>query len=858
MNNQPTRAGDNRPITPRRVDLHVHTVASSVAGEAALNAIGCPECYSSAEQVYTQATLRGMDFVTITDHDTIAGAVTLAGRANTIIGEEVTTHFPDDKCCFHLLVYGIDRAQHDALQNLKHDVYKIADYVARERIAHAVAHPLYRQNDRLTRWHLERLLLLFKGFEVLNGAHSALHRESMEPVLNNLTRQSIYELSEKHNILPKWPEPWFKARTGGSDDHGLLNIGRTYTELPADVKTVDEVLECLRIGACQPGGEAGSSIKLAHQFFSVGAKHFGRKLAPKGSGGGLTGAMIAALVGETSNVPAAKIVAGRVKDKLKAAARRVLPSRKNKRKTTSGAGLLSAVFARSVAGHLNEYPELTRMLRQGIPPLAAHEDVFKLVGQVNRDIASGIFDNALDQLQRGSLLGLFDAVGQVAANQFFMWPYYFALFHQNKERPHMAELARERRVRTDATLRVGLFTDTLDEINGVARFIRDMGEQARARDYSLTIHTSVDVTRFDVPGRVNFKPLLSRPMPFYDTINLNLPPLLEVLEHADRMQYDVIHCSTPGPMGMAGWLAGKMLRVPVVGTYHTDFPSYVEHLTHDHRMTEAAVWYMKWFYGQTRAVFSRSNTYKPVLRGLGVPDSAVRNIIPGINTSKFNPTHRDESVWERIGVKQKHTLFYAGRISVEKNLPLLVDAFKCICSKRNDIALVIAGEGPYEPAMRDALRDSPAYFLGVQNDAGLAPLYASADVFVFPSRTDTLGQVVMEAQASGLPAIVSDEGGPKEIVADDLSGLVRPAISAELWATEIIALLDDSERRQRYSRIAVTRSARYSMSATFEAFWGEHLSVAEPGKNEAMCTQDDTSKTQAPAAQGVALEPSHV
>src|SRR5215212_6143795 len=216
---------------PKRVDLHCHSDASNKAAEVLLNAIACPECYSDPLDVHAQAKRRGMDFVTITDHDTIDGVVSLASQKHDVlVGEEVTCWFPEDECKLHLLVYGIDAAQHEELQRRAPNIYDVAEYVESKRIAHSVAHPIYRQNEKLERWHLERLLLMFKGFECLNGAHSALHREAFEPVLNRLDRLEIEKLSARHRLRPRWAEPWAKARVGGTDDHGLLNIGRTWTE----------------------------------------------------------------------------------------------------------------------------------------------------------------------------------------------------------------------------------------------------------------------------------------------------------------------------------------------------------------------------------------------------------------------------------------------------------------------------------------------------------------------------------------------------------------------------------------------------------------------------------------------------
>lgn len=269
-------AHDDERRRPKRVDLHCHSEASTEASEAVLIAINCPESYSAPADVYAQAKRRGMDFVTLTDHDAISGALTLADRLDVLVGLELTCWFPEDRCKMHVLVWGVTQGQHDALQAVASDIYRVADYIERENLAHAVAHPLYRQNDKLERWHIERLMLLFKGFECVNGAHSALHGAAFEPMLDELTAERLAELSARHGLRPHWPDPHVKARTGGSDDHGLFNIGRTYTEFPPEVNTVADVLDCLRTGRCRPGGESGSSLKLAHNLIGVGIGYASR------------------------------------------------------------------------------------------------------------------------------------------------------------------------------------------------------------------------------------------------------------------------------------------------------------------------------------------------------------------------------------------------------------------------------------------------------------------------------------------------------------------------------------------------------------------------------------------------------
>jgi glycosyltransferase involved in cell wall biosynthesis len=832
------------PAHPKRIDLHCHSDASNTAAEVILNAIACPECYSDPLEVHAQAKRRQMDFVTITDHDTIDGVVSLAGKKDDVlIGEEVTCWFPEDDCKLHLLVYGIDAHQHDELHRRAHSIYDVAEYVEHERIAHAVAHPIYRQNDKLERWHLERLILLFKGFECLNGAHSPLHREAFEPVLDRLNAEQIRRLSETHALAARWPEPWVKARTGGSDDHGLLNIGRTWTEFPAEVRSIGQVLDCLRSGMCKPGGEAGSSAKLAHTFYGIAVRYYTRHIMSPDAKPNLTTSLLQTIVGEKPLPSKTAIVRSRVK-KL---AKRIVRPFAAKPQAEEHTAVLKRLFIESLNRRVREFPELRDALGRGLPPLGEHQQMFDFVAKINQDISKGLSAAISKSIDDASFTGLFDSIAAILAQQFVLSPYYFSVFHQNKERHLLRQITAQHTPKTSQTLKVALFTDTFDETNGVGRFLRDMSEQASVLKRQLVIHTSTSDVKFDRPNRKNFQPLLSRPLPYYEEITLNLPPVLEVLEWADRQQFDVVHVSTPGPMGLCGWLVAKMLRVPLLCTYHTDFPAYVEALTRDHRVTNGTVAYMQWFYAQATAVFARSSAYRFKLSDLGVAEEKIATIQPGVNDQKFNPRRRDDTIWASCGVSEPHRLLFAGRISREKNLPMLVQAFERLCARRRDVALVIAGEGPYLADMRKALSHLPAYFLGCQNDEQLAALYASADLLVFPSRTDTLGQVVMEAQACGLPAVVSNEGGPRETIQDGETGVVVESNDPARWAGVVESLLDDADRRQAMSLHAAERAKRSSLVQTFEGFFAAHLAACEAASEEA------ASPTTLPAAGGLRI-----
>jgi glycosyltransferase involved in cell wall biosynthesis/predicted metal-dependent phosphoesterase TrpH len=811
---------------PRRVDLHCHSLASTKTTEKTLDFIRCPESYSPPEDVYRQARQRGMDFVTITDHDAIDGVLTIAHRPDVLVGEELTCWFPEDDCKLHLLVFGIDQAQHDHLQSIARNIYEVAEFIESRNIAHSVAHPIYRQNDKLERWHLERLLLLFKGFECLNGAHMQHHREAFEPVLDRLNRAEIARLSDVHNLKPRWPEPWHKARTAGTDDHGLLNVGRTWTEFPPQVDSVDDILTCLREGSCRPGGEAGSTLKLAHTFYSVALRYNAGQLERNGRTPGTASILMQSLVGARKTPTRFELARAVVRGKLRKTGNRLRQLIGFKSEASSG--LIRDVFLDAVKKQIRENPGLFDMLKGELPPLSRHEEMFDLFQKINRDVTLSILEAGYGSTRRGNLVGMTDAVSAFMAQQFVLTPYYFALFHQNKERHLLPRITRmESRPRAD-TIRVGLFTDTFDDINGVGRFIRDMGEQALSANGRLTIHTSVKSPRFELANRKNFEPILSRPLPYYETLSVSIPPVLEMLVWADQQQFDVIHVSTPGPVGLVGALAAKMLRVPMLATYHTDFPAYIHELTHDARMTRGCEKYMRWFYRRCKTVFSRSDAYHFNLRQLGMPQDNLRTIRAGINTTKFNPRHRDPTLWVKYGIREKFKVLYVGRVSVEKNVPLLVEAFRQLCERRRDVALVVAGEGPFFDQAKQKLSGLPAYLLGPRNDAELGAMYATADLFAFPSRTDTLGQVVMEAQSSGLPTLVAPEGGPREIIEPDASGLVLNGEDAGLWAQTISELVDDEPRRESMRAAAVRRADRYDLKHTFEGFWNEHVEAVRP------------------------------
>lgn len=250
---------------PARVDLHLHSRASTDTGSWFVSRASMPESHTEPADAYATAKRRGMDIVTLTDHNTISGAMEIAHHPDVLVGVEVTTRFPDDGVPLHVLVWGVDDARWSDMDRLRANVYELLGYVESADLPCALAHPLHRVGGDLTADHLEKCLLLFRLWEGLNGARPRFGNEVAGRIAASAHRDLMVRLAEKHGLPPRSDGP--PALTGGSDDHGSFDIACAWTEMPS-AATPQVVLDHLRAGRVRPGGGHGSAESLAH---SVGA-----------------------------------------------------------------------------------------------------------------------------------------------------------------------------------------------------------------------------------------------------------------------------------------------------------------------------------------------------------------------------------------------------------------------------------------------------------------------------------------------------------------------------------------------------------------------------------------------------------
>lgn len=751
-----------------------------------------------------------MDFVTLTDHDTIEGCLQIVDLPNTFISEQVTTYFPQDPCKVHILIWGISEAQHADIVIVRDNIFALQRYLQAGQIAHAVAHPLYSINGKLEASHLERLILLFKHFEGINGLRDALLSELAQTLFSSLTPDKIDKLAEQHNLAPTHAEPWRKIFIGGSDDHGGMFVASAYTETPP-ADSVEKFLEHVHEGRCNTQGQGGTPLALSHGFYNTVSCFIQDRLHEKlGPSATLLEQMFSRFMegrdpteftlAEKVSFIAQGVLSGKIFELAK-------PANMSLWKELSG------YFAQ---------PEVKAKLAEDLNTVAEPERrTFLMANMVAEQLAFRFFQKFVQQISGGNMVESMQALSAIAPILVILTPYIYGFHSQAPSRKWLRHIFEELTGQLPAVLqnrKRAWFTDTLEDVNGVATTIRKMTAAGAAAGKELIVVTSLSELQIDDIPIKNFRPIGEFELPEYELQKLSFPPILQMLDYIQRERFTEIIISTPGPIGLTALLAAKMLNLQTSGIYHTDFPQYIRILTEDSFLESVAWRYMHWFYGQLDTVFVNSEEYRQswINRGL---DPAKLKIFPrGLDTELFTPARRDPAFWEKFGPANGEVrLLYVGRISKEKDLDVLAKAYRQLRDEGLSIQLLIVGHGPYSEALSETLPD--AIFTGYLKGKELATAYASADVFAFPSTTDTFGNVIIEAQASGVPVIVSDSGGPKELVEDNVNGLITKSHDVEDFSRAIRELVVDPARRERMGSRARQSVIDRTWPAAFRKFW---------------------------------------
>lgn len=790
-----------------KIDLHLHTCHSKRSSEWLLRRLGVPASMSRPRDLYKKLRHAGMDFVTFTDYDSVDACLEIADLENVFLSEQVNTQFPEDGCHISLLVWNITEEQHRMIQQLKENIYELQSYLSVQKIAHGVTAPLVGLIDQLRPVHLMKLALLFRHIEGINGRYSSLLHEAAR-FFFSLTPTDIERFSAQTGLVPTHTEPWKKCFFGGSDDHGARMMGATYTEVRG-VTTVSSFFDHLREGDASMHGCSGSSLSLALDTYQVafsfakerwsGKKdNLGLQLLEKAFGRFMEGRDPTVFsAGEKLGFLMQGIASGKIFEMVRSGNRSLW---------------------KELSSSLSEPSLKMELARQTDGISDSSRRAFHIADLLASRLSYRFILQFLTQLKNGKLLESVQMVSPVVPLLALLSPYFYAFRRPPLQR--LRDAAKAMRGEVPSFLdkyRRAWFTDTLDDINGVSTTIQKMTAATMALGEDLTVVVSrVEV---DVPGISvkNFQPIGEFELPEYELQKLSFPPLLPIIDYLEREKFSEVIISTPGPVGLGALCAAKILGLPTVGIYHTDFPQYVRILTEDGLM-ETLTWnYMHWFYAQMDLVYVNSEHYRQCWVDRGFPKEKIRIFPRGLDTVFFHPEKKKNDFWKNHGLQPGEVgALYVGRISREKNLDLLAAAFRRLLAQGVKVRPLFVGNGPYLSTMKELLPEG--LFVGSLSGEVLATAYASADFFVFPSTTDTFGNVVIEAQASGLPVIVSDVGGPKDLVGHEEDGLITKALDLDSLTQAMKRLVIGADLRQKWSIAARQRVAERNWERAAQLF----------------------------------------
>jgi len=375
-------------------------------------------------------------------------------------------------------------------------------------------------------------------------------------------------------------------------------------------------------------------------------------------------------------------------------------------------------------------------------------------------------------------------------------------------------------------LKIALFTETfLPKVDGIVTRLTKTVQHLVAAGDEVLIFCPEGAPPDYCGARVVGVPAM--PLPLYPELKLALPRPA-VAEALEQFGPDLVHVVNPAVLGLGGiWLA-RTKGYPLVASYHTHLPKYLEH--YGMGMLEPLLWeLLKAAHNQASLNLCTSNAMVQELSDKGIQHTALWQ--RGVDTELFRPELRSQAMRERLLNGRSDTgqlLLYIGRLSAEKQ----IERIRPVLDAMPDARLALVGDGPYRQQLETLFAGSATHFVGYLAGEDLAAAYASGDAFLFPSSTETLGLVLLEAMAAGCPVVAANRGGIPDIVSDGINGCLYEPDGADGGAGSLTAatrrLLDDRTRLQELRGAARHEAERWGWSGATEQLRGYYRQVLNP------------------------------
>lgn len=380
-------------------------------------------------------------------------------------------------------------------------------------------------------------------------------------------------------------------------------------------------------------------------------------------------------------------------------------------------------------------------------------------------------------------------------------------------------------------MRIALFSDVYwPMVSGVGITLTRLADALEARGHAVRVYSAAYPMPVDAIDRPEVHRSPCVPMPLYRDVQWAFPRQREIDSDLAAFAPDLVHVATEVSMGLAGAKAARRLKVPMVASAHTDYQKYAE--WYGVPWVLGAAWlYLRWFYGRAERVFCPSRVYQDFLRSKGIERTALWT--RGVDPAQFHPSFRSEEFRRRLGLGPDDLLVaYVGRVAREKDLGLLLDVWPEIAARHPRATLAVVGQGPLEASIRQ--RHLPrVHVTGLLQGRALSEAYASADIYTFPSPTETFGNSLLEALASGVPSIAADTGGVLEFARHGENAWLTRAGDRAALDAGLDRLLGDPALRNRLREGALRTAGERRWDVVYDRLVADYGEVLEGARRRA-------------------------
>ena len=365
-------------------------------------------------------------------------------------------------------------------------------------------------------------------------------------------------------------------------------------------------------------------------------------------------------------------------------------------------------------------------------------------------------------------------------------------------------------------MRIAIFTDTLfPQVNGVSRTLDRQLKYLYEKGNRILIFAPryKEIYRCDYGHVIGFRNVK---VIFYPECRLSLTQIRKIKRVLRGFKPDLLHIVTEFTIGAAGVTVGKELGIPMVSTFHTDYDKYMDYYKMKH-LKPFAWAYLRKIHNNCRMTFCPSEETKNMLLAHKIKNVSV--ISNGVDVDSFNPEFRSDELRRKLGAENKLIVLYVGRVAQEKDIDVFLKAYEIVKAKYKDrVLFIVTGDGPHRNDL-EAKSSPDILFTGYKKGNELYEMYASADIFAYPSTTETFGNVVVEAMAAGLPVVAARAGGVIDSVIDGYNGFLTAPKNEHDFAHGIIKLIEDNELRQKMS----LNARNFSLSKAWDVILNDML-----------------------------------